>query len=88
MKKGQEYSGLVEKINFPNKGIVDIEGTKVSIKGTLPGQRVRFVVSKKRSGRCEGRLLEVEEKSDIENREKLCPHFPECGGCTYQNLSL
>ncbi len=87
MKKGQEYSGLVEKINFPNKGIVDIEGTKVSIKGTLPGQRVRFVVSKKRSGRCEGRLLEVEEKSDIENREKLCPHFPECGGCTYQNLS-
>ena len=26
MKKGQEYIGVVDRVNFPNKGIVRIEG--------------------------------------------------------------
>lgn len=86
MKKGQEYIGTIEKLAFPNKGIVYYEGTKITIKGTLPGQRVRFVISKKRSGTCEGKVTEVLEKSILENREAPCSHFPACGGCTYQNI--
>lgn len=86
MKKGQEYIGHIEKLIFPNKGIAYVEETKVYIKGTLPGQNVRFVLSKKRKDRCEGRLLEVLEKGEFENREKVCKHFPACGGCTYQEL--
>lgn len=95
MKKGQEYIGAVDEITFPNKGIIHYEeerdGDKVIVpvivKGTLPGQKVRFLVNKKRSGKCEGRLLEVIEKSELENRTAHCPHFGVCGGCTYQNLS-
>ncbi|MDY5577414.1 MAG: 23S rRNA (uracil(1939)-C(5))-methyltransferase RlmD [Lachnospiraceae bacterium] len=91
MKKGQEYIGKIEELEFPNKGIfIYREGdteTRVTIKGTLPGQTVRFFVSKKHSGRCEGRLLEVLEPSPLENREGLCPHFEVCGGCTYQNMT-
>ena len=95
MKKGQEYIGAVDEITFPNKGIIHYEeerdGDKVIVpvivKGTLPGQKVRFLVNKKRSGKCEGRLLEVIEKSELENRTAPCPHFGVCGGCTYQNLS-
>jgi len=86
MKKGQEYIGTVEKLAFPNKGIIIYEGIKITIKGTLPGQRVRFVISKKRSGTCEGKVAEVLEKSILENREAPCIHFPACGGCTYQNI--
>ena len=26
MKKGQVYEGLIEKVEFPNKGIVSVEG--------------------------------------------------------------
>ena len=50
MKKGVEYTGVVTKIAFPNKGEVDCgEDGIASVKGTLPGQKVKFVVSKKRS---------------------------------------
>ena len=88
MKKGFEYTGNVLKLKFPNKGIVDCgdDGTAI-VKGARKGQRVRFVVSKKRSEYSLGRLREVEKKSDIEDAKPLCPHFGMCGGCAYQTLS-
>ena len=88
MKKGQTYQGIVEKVKFPNKGIVAIEGEeeKVVVKGTLPQQKVEFVINKKRKGKCEGRLLEVVEPSPLETREAFCCHFGACGGCSYQTL--
>lgn len=58
-----------------------------TVKGTLPGQKVKFVVSKKRSGNSIGRLKEIVEKSEIEDMEPACPHFEFCGGCSYQTLS-
>ena len=55
--------------------------------GTLPGQKVKFVVSKKRSGKAQGRLKEIIEKSPMEDVEPNCPHFGDCGGCSYQTMS-
>ena len=86
MKKGQELTGIVERIDFPNKGIVVTEEGSCTVKNVLPGQKVTFVVQKKRNGRAEGRLVRVEEKSPLEG-ESTCPHFGECGGCTYLSLS-
>ena len=87
MKKGQVVEGIVKEIQFPNKGMVEVEGEerKVIIKNVLPGQKVRASVNKIRKGKAEGRLLEVLEKSQ-EEIESACPHFQDCGGCTYQNL--
>ncbi|MGN0374834.1 MAG: 23S rRNA (uracil(1939)-C(5))-methyltransferase RlmD, partial [Butyrivibrio sp.] len=86
MKKGQIYEGKVTGVNFPNKGIAECEEGTAIVKNTIPGQRIRFAVNKKKGGKCEGRLLEVLETSPLENNEKVCPHFGECGGCTYQNV--
>ena len=91
MKKGQEYIGTIEKVDFPNKGTINYVNedgsiTKVGVKGAILGQKVRFVISKKRSGKCEGRVLEVLEQSPYENRVAPCIHFETCGGCTYQEL--
>ena len=86
MKKGEIYEGIIEKVEFPNKGLVFVEGTKVIVKNGIPGQRVRFVINKKRSGRAEGRLLEVLEKSPLEKRDPVCHSFPQCGGCMYQTM--
>lgn len=139
MKKGQEFTGYVEHVNFPNKGIVWIEEqrekkegsrekreeqgeeregsreerreeeeekaeekekltkekkepdfsssrAKVSVKGVLPGQTVRFRLTKNGSGKKEGALLEVLEPSKREGRIPPCPHFGSCGGCTYQTM--
>lgn len=87
MKKGEIYEGLVARIDFPNKGIINIEGDSVVVKNAIPGQKVRFQINKKRHGKCEGRLLEVVEKSNIEEATPNCPHYPKCGGCLYQCLS-
>ena len=86
MKKGQIAEGTVVKVDFPNKGIVVTdEGERVTVKNTIPGQRVRFCVNKARSGRVEGRLLETLEPSPLETAS-ACPHFGACGGCIYQSL--
>lgn len=86
MKKGQVFEGVIEKVAFPNKGHITVDGKTVIVKNGVPGQKVRFSVNKVRSGRAEGRILEVLEKSPLEC-EPVCPHFADCGGCTYQNLS-
>ena len=87
MKKGDMFESVVETIDFPNKGILHMDGERVIVKNAIPGQKVRFVVNKKRKGKCEARLLEVLEKSPLERTEGICPHFGICGGCLYQSLS-
>lgn len=88
MKKGIEYTGKVVGLGFPNKGKVDCgDDGMATVKGTIPGQTVRFVVSKKRSGNPIGRLKEIVEKSEMEDVEPQCPHFDFCGGCSYQTMS-
>ncbi len=86
MKKGEIYEGTVDDLDFPNKGILLIDGEKVSVKNALPGQEIRFAVNKKQKGRIEGRLLEVKKKSPLERTEGVCPHFGDCGGCLYQSF--
>ena len=86
MKKGQIAEGRIDHVVFPNKGIaITEEGERVVVKNTIPGQKVSFLVNKVRKGKAEGRLLEILEKSPLEV-EASCPHFGECGGCTYLSL--
>ena len=87
MKKGEIYEGVVEKIEFPNKGKVKVGEETVIVKNAIPGQKVRFMINKKRGKKLEGRLLEVLEKSPLEKREPVCSIFPACGGCMYQTMS-
>lgn len=87
MKKGAEYEGYIEYVDFPNKGIVRVDGENVIVKNGIPGQKVRFRINKKRSNRCEGRLLEVTEASPLETCPPVCGEFPLCGGCMYQTMA-
>ena len=87
MKKGEIYEGKVTEVNFPNKGKVECENGTVTVKNVIPGQNIRFMINKKRSGKYEGRLLEVLEKSPLESVTDICPHFGVCGGCAYQSVS-
>ncbi|WMC93088.1 23S rRNA (uracil(1939)-C(5))-methyltransferase RlmD [Kineothrix sp. MB12-C1] len=85
MKKGQVIEGIVGRVDFPNKGIVESGEGRCIVKNTLPGQRVSCRINKVRKGKAEGRLLEVLEKSPMEV-ESPCEHFGTCGGCTYLSL--
>lgn len=85
MKKGQMIEGIVQRVDFPNKGIVVSEEGTCVVKNALPGQKVKCSVNKVRKGKAEGRLLEVIEPSLLECGSP-CPHFGICGGCTYLSL--
>lgn len=97
MKKGEIYTGTVQVVDFPNKGIVfadpaqdglqaEAGGKPVIVKNVIPGQKIRFMIQKKRGGNCEGRLLEVLAASPLECGE-ACSHFGVCGGCVYQSMA-
>lgn len=85
MKKGQVYEGVVERVDFPGKGIVRVGEETAVVKMCLPGQKIRFSVNKVRKGKAEGRLLEVIEESPLETGSP-CSHFGMCGGCSYLSL--
>ncbi len=87
MKKGAVYEGYIQYVDFPNKGVVSVEGEKVIVKNGLPGQKIRFRIHKKRANRCEGRLLEVLEPSPLETCPPVCDEYPLCGGCMYQTMA-
>ena len=72
----------MERIDFPNKGIVKVGEDVCVVKNALPGQKVTFSISKLRKGKAEGRLLQVTEQSPLECGSP-CSHFGLCGGCTY-----
>ncbi len=87
MKKGQIVEGVIECVEFPNKGIISTEeGKQVIVKNGVLGQKVSVAINKIRKGKCEGRLLEVLEKSPLELETAGCVHCDDCGGCTYQSL--
>ena len=86
MKKGDILEGVIERVDFPNKGRVITEEGTVTVKNGIPGQKIRFQINKKRKNQMEGRLLEVLEKSPLEKRDPVCSIFPQCGGCMYQTM--
>ena len=89
MKKRQIYEGVIESVDFPNKGNVYAADEKqyVVVKNGIPGQKIRFMVQKFKQGVAQGRLLEVLEPSLLETRDPVCRQFPACGGCMYQTMS-
>lgn len=95
MKKGQIYEGIAEDVSFPDKAVVlteleDENGIKqkyrVTVKRALPGQTVKYIVKRARSGKYQGRILSVVKKSPAETEKPACAYFEICGGCNYQTL--
>ena len=85
MKKGEILEGIVTRVDYPGKGVVETPEGLCIVKNVLPGQKVQLRVTKKRRGKAEGNLQQVIEKSPVE-RTAPCPHFGSCGGCMYLHL--
>ncbi|MFD3156667.1 23S rRNA (uracil(1939)-C(5))-methyltransferase RlmD [Haloimpatiens sp. FM7330] len=85
MRKGKEYVIDINDTQFPGFGVGEYEGRKVLIKGAVPGQKVLARITKKRSSKIEGRVVEIVENVDYAVDPK-CKHFGMCGGCSHQFL--
>ena len=85
-RKKKFIEGEIEKVKFPNISEFTFEGKKVNFKGGIEGQKVNVLISRKRNDSMEGKLFEIIEKSKLE-KNKPCPNYLECGGCSYQTVS-
>lgn len=85
MRKGNEYEFHIDRTQFPGTGVAELDGLKVFIKNSVPGQKVRARVTKKKKEYAEAKVLEVIENVN-HAVEPICPHFNACGGCTTQFL--
>ena len=86
MKKKDIITLEIQDVNFPNKAYGEFEGERVTVRDTVPGQKVQAQVFKKKPNLVEAKLLEVVERSPLERTEGMCSHYPLCGGCTYQTM--
>ncbi|MBW9155006.1 23S rRNA (uracil(1939)-C(5))-methyltransferase RlmD [Clostridium tagluense] len=86
MQKRKEYEFYIEDMEFPAQGIAFHEGEKVSIKNTLPGQKVIGRVLKKKPDGFQAKLVSVIEDVDYKI-EPQCTIMDLCGGCSHQFLS-
>ncbi len=85
MKKKDIIEGIVKRVEFPNKGIIETDEGIIVIKNALPGQRISCQIQKIRNKKAEARLLEViSEPNDA--KESPCLHFGKCGGCNYLTM--
>ncbi len=72
-------------LSFPNKGEGQFNGERVSVKNTIPGQKIIADIKKKK-GKYEGRLVKIVSRAPYENNAD-CAGFEICGGCTYRTIS-
>ena len=66
MKKNDIVEVVITDISFPNKGRGLVENIPITIKNTIPGQKVSARITKKRDGAAEGQLKEILERSPLE----------------------
>ena len=85
LKKGTELELVVESLSFGGKGLARVNGFVVFIDRTIPGQRVRARITRKKQSYAQARVLEVLQDSPMAIAPR-CLHFGTCGGCLWQNL--
>lgn len=86
MSKNKIYEFEIIETEFPNKSMgYSEEGEAIRIKGGIKGQRVRAKRIKARNKEIKGKLLNILDKSPLEDYSR-CVHEEVCGGCTYQSM--
>ncbi|MFP3869641.1 MAG: 23S rRNA (uracil(1939)-C(5))-methyltransferase RlmD [Syntrophobacteria bacterium] len=75
----------VERLTFGGRGLARMDGFVIFVERTLPGQRVRARITRKKSSYAEARVVELLHDSPGAVSPR-CIHFGACGGCLWQNL--
>jgi len=91
MKKGSTTEVTIERMAYKAMGVGHLEeesqqGKVIMVPGTLPGERVEVVITKKKKNYLEGRKIRSITSSPLEQKAP-CPYFGVCGGCKWQHLS-
>lgn len=86
LKRNEVIELKIEYNKYPNVGVGQYNGKKIHVKNAIEGQQVMARYKKSKGGRAEAKLMEVLERSPLE-QDSFCEHFDLCGGCMLQTLN-
>ena len=86
VQRDEELELDVGALAFGGNGVARLDGFVVFVRGGLPGDRVRARVTKVQRRHAEAIRTEV-LTAGPQRVEAPCAHFPECGGCRFQDLA-
>jgi 23S rRNA (uracil1939-C5)-methyltransferase len=82
----QELDLTIDSLAYGGNGVARANGFVVFVRRGLPGDRVRARVTKVKRNHAEALAVEVLE-AGAPRVEAPCKHYPECGGCRFQDLA-
>jgi 23S rRNA (uracil1939-C5)-methyltransferase len=85
VKKGEEIELSISDMAFGGKGIARVDGFTVFVDRTVPLDRVRVRIVKKKKNYAEARVIKLMEPSPFRTNPP-CPYSGFCGGCKWQFL--
>jgi 23S rRNA (uracil1939-C5)-methyltransferase len=83
--KYKEVDLMVENLAFGGQGVARVDGLVVFVRGALPGDKVRALITKKKKAYAEAKLIELLAPSP-DRIAAPCPFAGHCGGCQWQHL--
>src|SRR6478735_8856557 len=86
VKRDEELDLRVDSLAFGGNGVARLDGFVVFVRRGLPGDLVRARVTNVKRNHAEALAIEVLEPGP-ERVEAPCRHYPECGGCRFQDLA-
>src|ERR687892_1912947 len=82
----QELELEIDSLAYGGSGVARANGFVVFVRRGLPGDRVRARVTKVKRNHAEALAVEVVE-AGAPRVQAPCKHYPECGGCRFQDLA-
>ena len=84
--KDEELELKIDSLAYGGNGVARLNGFVVFVKRGLPGDTVRARVTKVKRNHAEALAVEVVEPG-APRVAAPCKHYPECGGCKFQDLA-
>ncbi len=76
----------VDRLSVGGRGVARHDGAVIFIERAAPRERVQIRINFVKKNYAEAEILEILEPSDARIKPP-CPHWSECGGCSWQHLS-
>ena len=86
MKKNDIIVTICVDLSYEGYGVCKPEGFVVFVRGLLPNEEAKIVITKVFQHQAYGKVLEIIKPSE-DRIEKDCPQFPRCGGCSLRHYS-
>ena len=84
-RPGDTLELAIDTLAYGGRGVARTDDFVVFVRGAVPGDRVRALVTRRKTSYAEARVLEIERPSPLRIKAR-CPHHDACGGCAWQIL--